>query len=444
MCNLSPEILSLIGILVGVAVFIVVSFMGFDIKVVALLSAAVVALFSGLNPYQALTEFFMPGAAGVVSSYFMLFTFSAIFARLIGESGAAASIAFKITRLARNAKNIETQRFLAVLTLPLVNAIITMGGVNVFVVTFIMVGLARPLFKELDIPWWLYTCNSLGSSTFTIGMMPGSPQMQNLIPQDTFGTTPMAAPVLGILCACLTMGLGSCYIMYQVRRTSKKGEGFMPTGEVIDRENLTAPNIEEMPLWKALLPMIVLLIVLNGLEQPAPLALLVAIIVAYLLYDPRKLNIKKMLTDGMTAGLIPLFGLACATGFGKVVSNVSGFTTITDSLAVLGTGAFSIVIIVNVCSGICGSASSGENIALAAFGDRFIASGIPGEQLHRLVAMSSTGLDTLPHSAGIVTALTVSKLTHKQAYINNFVLSVVLPIVMSFIAAALISMGFYF
>ena len=199
-----------------------------------------------------------------------------------------------------------------------------------------------------------------------------------------------------------------------------------------------------MPLWKALLPMIVLLIVLNGLEQPAPLALLVAIIVAYLLYDPRKLNIKKMLTDGMTAGLIPLFGLACATGFGKVVSNVSGFTTITDSLAVLGTGAFSIVIIVNVCSGICGSASSGENIALAAFGDRFIASGIPSEQLHRLVAMSSTGLDTLPHSAGIVTALTVSKLTHKQAYINNFVLSVVLPIVMSFVAAALISVGFYF
>ena len=432
MCHLSPEILSLIGIVVGVAVFIVVSFMGFDIKVVALLAAAIVALMSGLNPYQALTEFFMPGAAGAVGSYFMLFTFSAIFARIIGESGAAASIAFKITRLARTAKSIETQRFLAVLTLPLVNA------------TFIMVGLARPLFKELDIPWWLYTCNSLGSSTFTIGMMPGSPQMQNLIPMETFGTQPTASPVLGILCACLTMGLGSCYIMYQVRRTSKKGEGFMPTGEVIDKENLTAPNIEEMPLWKALLPMVVLLIVLNGFKMPAPISLLIAIIVAYLLYDPRKLNIKKLITDGMTAGLIPLFGLACATGFGKVVSNVSGFTTITNSLEVLGTGAFSIVIIMNVCSGICGSASSGEKIALDAFGDRFIASGIPGDQLHRLIAMSSTGLDTLPHSAGIVTALTVSKLTHKQAYINNFVLSVLLPIIMSFLAAGLISMGFYF
>lgn len=444
MCHLSPEILSLIGIVVGVAVFIVVSYMGFDIKVVALLSAAIVALMGGLNPYKALTEFFMPGAAGVVSSYFMLFTFSAIFARLIGESGAAASLAFKVTRLARNAKSIETQRFLAVLTLPLVNAIITMGGVNVFVVTFIVVSLARPLFKELDIPWWLYTCNSLGSSTFTHGMMPGSPQMINLIPQDTFGTTPMAAPILGILCTCLTIGLGSCYILYQVRRTSRKGEGFMPTGEAIEKETLVSTDIEEMPLWKVLLPMIVLLVILNGLNQPAPLALLVAIIVAYLLYDPRKFNAKKVLADGMASGLTPLFGLACATGFGKVVSNVVGFNAITESLAALGTGAFSIVIIVNVCAGICGSGSSGENIALAAFGERFIASGIPAAQLHRLVAMSSIGLDTLPHSAGVVTALTVSKLDHKQAYINNFVLSVLLPVVMSLFAAALVSVGFYF
>ena len=97
----------------------------------------------------------------------------------------------------------------------------------------------------------------------------------------------------------------------------------------------------------------------------------------------------------------------------------------------------------NVCAGICGSASSGENIALQNFADRFIATGIPADQLHRLVAMSSIGLDTLPHSAGVITMLSTTKLTHKQAYINNFILSLVLPIVMACFAALLISMGFY-
>ena len=125
------------------------------------------------------------------------------------------------------------------------------------------------------------------------------------------------------------------------------------------------------------------------------------------------------------------------------MASVSGFQTIVGGLDVLGNNPFTIVLIANVCAGICGSASSGLNIALQNFADRFIATGIPAPQLHRLVAMSSIGLDTLPHSSGIITALSTSKLTHRQAYINSFVLSLVIPIIMAIFAAALISAGFY-
>ena len=135
--------------------------------------------------------------------------------------------------------------------------------------------------------------------------------------------------------------------------------------------------------------------------------------------------------------------VCCASGFGGVVGAVSGFNTIVGSLSSLGVNAFTIVLIVNICSGICGSASSGENIALQNFSDLFISTGIPGAQLHRLVAMSSIGLDTLPHCAGIITMLSTTKLTHQQAYINSFVLSVVLPIVMALFAAVMITAGFY-
>lgn len=159
---------------------------------------------------------------------------------------------------------------------------------------------------------------------------------------------------------------------------------------------------------------------------------------------PCGMHLKALFAGSIPMAVMPIITVCCASGFGGVVAAVPGFQTIVTSLMNLGVNAFTIVFITNICSGICGSASSGENIALQNFGDLFLSSGIPGDQLHRLVAMSSIGLDTLPHSGGVITALSTTKLTHKQAYINNFVLSVVLPIIMACFAAVLISLGIYF
>lgn len=436
--------ISLIGIVIGLALFIWLAFRGYNTVVVAIAASAVVALFGQADIYKSLSEFFMPKFVGFAQGYFLIFLFSAIFAKIMGDSGAAPSIAVKVSRLAKLSKSRDVQRFLAVLTLPIVNAILTMGGVSVFVVVFVLVGIARTLFKDLDIPWWMYTCSCLGSSTFTIGMMPGSPQIQNIIPQEYFGTTTTAAPVLGIICTLLTIALGCCYIMFQVKRVGKTEQHFLPTGELMDKENIVDPAFQEMPLWKCLAPMIVLFVVLNGFKQNAVISLFCACVVAWILYDPRKLNLKSIFAGALPQAVMPLITVCCASGFGGVVSNMSGFAAVTAGLDSLGSGAFQIVLAVNICSGICGSASSGENVALSTLSEKFIATGIPGPQLHRLIAMSSTGLDTLPHSAGVITALSTTKLTHKQAYINFFVLSVVLPIVISLIAAFLISSGFYY
>ena len=96
-------------------------------------------------------------------------------------------------------------------------------------------------------------------------MLPGSPQIQNIIPCEYFGSTTMAAPGLGILSTIISLFLGGCYIYYQVRRTHKRGEGFMPTGAEISKEKLIEPTVEnEKPLWACLLPMIVVIIALNA------------------------------------------------------------------------------------------------------------------------------------------------------------------------------------
>ena len=242
--------ISIIGIILGLAVFIWLAYKGFNTIFVSVIAAAVVAIFGGLNPFTALTDAFMPKVTGFLSGYFLLFLFSGLFAKVMGDSAAAASIAVKVARQVRKAKNPLTAKFLAVASIPFVQLILTYGGVNVFVSVFIVVALARALFKEMDVPWWLYSCSSLGSSTVTIGMLPGTPQMQNLIPCEYFGTTAMAAPGLGILCGVISLILGGLYIYYQVCRTSKKGEGFLPTGAEISKEKLVQMGWGVMTIWE--------------------------------------------------------------------------------------------------------------------------------------------------------------------------------------------------
>ncbi|MBR4392889.1 MAG: GntP family permease [Oscillospiraceae bacterium] len=439
---------SILGIIIGLIVFILMAYKGFNTIFAAIIGSIIVALFDAQDPFTMLGDAFMTKAAGFLKGYFMIFAFSALFAKVMGDSAAAASIAVKVSRLARKAKTPLMAKFLAVGCIPLVQLILTWGGVNVFVAVFIVVALARALFKEMDVPWWLYSCSSLGSSTVTIGMLPGSIQIQNVIPTEYFGSTTMAAPVLGIMSAIIALILGYSYIWFRVKQTDKRGEGFLPTGTEIMKEKLPEATVEnEKPLWSCLLPMIILFVVLNVLKKPPVVALTCGIVSGYIIYsliEKKPMDVKALFAGAIPMAVMPLVTVCCASGFGGVVGAVSGFNSIVASLTNIGVNAFTIVLIVNICSGICGSASSGENIALQNFSDVFISTGIPGAQLHRLVAMSSIGLDTLPHCAGIITMLSTTKLTHKQAYVNSFWLSVVLPIVMALFAATLISLGFYY
>ena len=434
--------MSILGIILGLAFFIVFAYKGYNTMFAAILGGMIVALFGGLNPFTALTDAFMPKFAGFAKGYFLIFLFSALFAKIMGDSGAAASIALKVARATGKVKNEKLGDFLTVMTIPIIQVILTYGGVNVFVAVFIIVALARALFKARNIPWWLYSCSSLGSSTVTIGMLPGSPQFQNLIPCEYFGTDATAAPVTGIIFALLTFALGSCYIYWQLMRTRKRGEGFFPTGNLIDQEKMVEPTVEnEVPLWKCILPMLVIIVCLSFIKLSAVISLFCGCVVGWLLFDPRKLSLKSCMAGAVPMAVIPLITVCCASGFGGIVAAVPGFNAIVAGLDKLGNSPLTIVLIVNVCAGICGSSSSGQNIALQTFSDRFIATGLSPEQLHRLVAMSSIGLDTLPHSAGIITMLSTTKLTHKQAYINSFVLSLCLTILMAVLAALAMMAG---
>ena len=444
---MSPEVLSLIGILVATAFFIFGIFKGYHVTLVSILAVAIVAIFSGVNIMTALTDDYMPRFAGAVSSYFLMFFFSALFAKSLGDVGAAQSIAFALARLARKFKGHE--KLAGVLCLAALQAVFSYGGISVFVVTFTVLYIAKDLFQQLNIPWHLYTCGAIGSSTFTVAMLPGSPQLTNLVPMEFFGTDAMAAPVLGCLCAIFCLVLCVSWVVFQLHRAEKSGEGFEPTGTALLRSWDESKNVQEynIPLLKCLIPSIVLIVVLNVVKAPAVVSLACATAVSYLIFEPK--NILKNLKNGALTAVqntnTALVALASATGFGGVVAAVSGFDFIINALdKIPGPPVVQVIIAINVAAGFSASSSTGQRLALELLGDRFMSLGIPLPVLHRLCAISSVGLDTLPHSSALANTYYMCKLSYKDAYINNFVVSVVCTLITAVFCGILITLGITF
>ncbi|ETA82154.1 GntP family permease [Youngiibacter fragilis] len=434
------EYLSLAGILLGLAVLIFISFKGVPIIITAPLAAMVVILFSQMPIVGSFTGPFMTGFTNFAKNYFLIFLLSAVYGKMMADSGAAKSIAYKLSALA--SKFPGNEKFVAIFSLVIVNSVFTYGGISLFVVMFTMVIIAKNLFEELGIPWRLYTLVSLGMSVYTMTMLPGTPAIQNIIPIKYLGTTPTAAPILGLIGTAVSLVLGIAWIKFQLARAEKLQEGFLPTGTEISKVVLKEEKFEEMNLLLALTPSIVLLIVLNLLKQPAVVALFAAVMTCVVLFYKKYVNMIKTMSEGANNATMAIVNICIVVAFGSVVSASAGYALVIGALdSIPGPPIVQIIVAVNIAAGVTGSASGGLGIALESLSQKFLATGINPEVIHRVAAMSCGGLDSLPHNAAIINDLGVSRLTHKQAYINMFMLTVVTPTIATIVVAIFAMMG---
>jgi H+/gluconate symporter-like permease len=444
---MSPEVLSIIGILLGLAILIVFALKGVPLYVLAPLAALVVAIFAGGNILTTMTDTYMTGFANFMKSYFLMFALSSIFAKIMSDSGAAKVIALKVARLVRLAP-VKYQRLLAVLSVGIMTAILTVGGINLYCCVFVLVSIGKDLFEEFDVPWHLYMTSSLGSGSFTMSMIPGTPAIQNLIPMEVLGTEATAAPVLGIISTILCIVLSVIYCKYALTKCDKKGEHFLPTGAKV-KASSPAENSSEMPkinLIVCLIPSIALLVALNGFKLNAVVSLVVAVVVALILFGPSlvksKASIANCFGDGIRNAIMVLLNVCVIVGFGSVVSSTAGYTAIMAALdKIPGPPIFQLFVAVNIAAGVAGSASSALGIGLGMFAEKFLAMGISPDIIHRISVMASGGLDTLPHSSGTASALGVAQLSHKEGYMHVFWLNTVIPIIVTAFACVLASLG---
>jgi H+/gluconate symporter-like permease len=472
----------IIVIVVVLALLIYLAYLGISLLILApgLATLAVIATMDGpiLASY---TQIFMGAAGGFIIKYFPVFLLGAVFGKLMEDSGSAEVLANSI--IAR----LGEQR--SILAVVLSCAIMTYGGVSLFVVAFAVYPIAAALFRRADLPKRLIPGTiALGAFTFTMTALPGTPAIQNAIPMPFFGTSPFAAPGLGIITAAVMLGLGLWWLSFRARRLAHEGYGDHPDAapapdrDLRERAAGEGFDLMEVPVEApppdlpspavAILPL-VLVIALNLLFTfviiPAmdtgflalPLygetsidevrgiwaviaALVLSVLAAIALNWRRLANLKASVDSGANASLLPIFNTASLVGFGAVIASLGAFAVIRDAVVRLGgdNPLISLAIAVNILAGMTGSASGGMSIALSTLGDTYLEMartyGISPELLHRVTAVATGGLDALPHNGAVITLLAICGLTHKQAYGDLAVVAMLIPLIS---LVVLISLG---
>lgn len=440
---MSTEVISLIGVLIGIVIFIFFAFKGVHVLVSSIAMSCVVALFAGVDIYKALTDTYMKSFVGFTTSYMLLFTFSALFGKLVTDAGIAYSISKVIADAVRRAGS-KNQMFLAVLALPIINAILTISGISLFVVVFTLVAIGRSLFKELNVPWHYYTVSGFGSGTITMAFIPGSPQALNLIPPKYFGTDAMAAPLLGIASSLFFIVMFLAYVKYLTDKSIKNGEGFYPTGAEIDKTPIVF-DVSKKPhnIIRCLIPLASTLVCLNVFKLPAVVSLAISCVLTVVVFF-NEFNIGKIktaLNEGLIGGIMPTMNISAASAFGAVVSSSPGFALIAKGLtSIPGSPLIQLSVAVAGASIVCASASAGTPIILNAMAPQFMATGINPQILHRISTISAFG-GGMPHGASIFNTMTVIKMDHSTAYKHYFWILVVMGALATVFAVFLAILG---
>lgn len=445
--------MSVIIALAALALLMVAAYRGYSVILFAPIAALGAVLFTDPSAVAPVfTGVFMEKMVGFVKLYFPVFLLGAVFGKLIELSGFSRSIVAAAIRL------LGTRQ--AMLVIVLVCALLTYGGVSLFVVVFAVYPFAAEMFRQSNIPKRLIPATiALGAFSFTMDALPGTPQIQNIIPSTFFNTTAWAAPWLGVVGAIFVFCAGMLFLQRQRNKAQRSGEGY---GSELRNEPETAPDIQLPNPWIALSPLLLVGLMnllftrwipvwygkthslsLPGMAAPVTTdiakltaiwavqaALLVGIVMVLVFgFQAIRGRLAEGSKSAVSGALLAAMNTASEYGFGAVIASLPGFLVLSDWLKSIPNPLVNEAITVTLLAGITGSASGGMSIALAAMSESFIsaahAANIPLEVLHRVAAMASGGMDTLPHNGAVITLLAVTGLTHREAYKDIFCITLI-------------------
>ena len=444
--------MGVLGIVLSLAGLMYFAYRGLNVLLLAPIMALFACAWHADAPFMAtLTQVYMPAVGGYVIKYLPIFLLGSLFGKLMSVSGAANSIARSVSQ-SLGARH-------ALLAVVLSCAVLTYGGVSLFVVAFCMEPIAQSLFREAGISRrFIPGAIALGAFTFTMTALPGTPAIQNAIPMPYFGTDAFAAPILGIIGALVMFSVGFWWLTRRTKKAMSMGEKYEAEAqEATATVQTTLPSI-----WLSITPLLIVFIgnyclsrvliprfdysyladpkfgattldkVVGTWALVGALALgVLFLIVAFL---RRMKNPMEAINRGTLDCMLPVFNTASEVGYGQVIATLASFALIKGGIMGIfpSNPLVSEAVAVNVLAGITGSASGGLSIALEALGSTYLdlarQLNISPELLHRVAAMSSGGFDTLPHNGAVITLLAICKMDHKRSYFDIFMVAVAFPV----------------
>jgi H+/gluconate symporter-like permease len=454
--------MSLLIVIAALAFLMWVAYRGYSVILfapVAALGAVLLTDPSWVAPM--FSSVFMKKMVGFVENYFPVFMLGAVFGKVIELSGFSKAIVASVIGVLGSSR--------AMLAIVVVCALLTYGGVSLFVVVFAVYPFAAEMFRQGNIPKRLIPGTiALGAFSFTMDALPGSPQIQNIIPTTFFKTNTWAAPWLGLFGAVFILVVGMAYLEWRRRAAAAAGEGYgtelRNEPEAFESGNLPNPLIALSPLvvvgvanrvFTGLIPrfygathemalagakpVVTEVAKVNAIWAVEAALILGILAVIALAWKPVIARFAEGSKAAIAGALLASMNTASEYGFGGVIAALPGFIVIADALRAIPYPLVNEAITVTTLAGITGSASGGMSIALAAMADTFIANaqaaGISLEVFHRVASMASGGMDTLPHNGAVITLLSVSGLTHRQSYGDIFAVTVIKSLAVFFIIA---------
>jgi len=450
-----------VGLVVGLLILIGSALRGFSIILASLIASVVIAFTNHLSLGDALQNYYAIGPLGgftFAGRFFLLFVTGAMFGRVMSETQAAQVLARHL------ADAIGKDRALWIITGAF--AILTYGGVVVFIAIFSLYPLGVELVRKADIPKRLF-CGAtvLGAGTFTMTALPGAPSIHNAISAQKLGTSLFAAPGLGILGAAIMLGLGMWYLERERKKAKERGEHFVPAVHDIEDEN--EQQEVRSSCTRAIVPLVVVMglillprLLVHWVEDDATdaysqliafansqpilwpsIALVFGTGVAIALHRSVWSTSPAVVGHGAQDAIMPLINTSVVVGFGGVVAQTEGFASFSNFVLTAPLPPLvSLFCSVNVVAGIVGSASGGLRIFMETLAPSYLEMGIEPDVLHRVATVAAGGLDTLPHCGAVIATFTIMGLTHRQAYRDVFIVSVLVPMIATVVMIAVASL----
>lgn len=423
--------------LIALSVFVL---FGMPIALSAIISTILLVLVSGMPLVETMTGTYMAGVGGFVTSYFLLFLLGAIFGKIIEMSGATESIARTIVKKAGDKWVIPA--------LIVVCNIMVYGGVNLYVAFFTLTPIVMSVFRACDLPRRLWPgVYVAGVGTYAM-TGPFTPSIQNLVGTKYLGTTVAAGWQVGLI-ACIPFAIAVIFYEYKSgQRAKKRGEHFV----ALDTDKFYDENTDKkLPgVLRSVIPMLCLIIFLNAFGMTAEVAMVLASLVAIVVFFPylphKKQEIFENLSSAISNSAITTINPAVTVGFGSVAITTAAYAQLTDMVLNLGWDPFvTAAVSAGVLACMSGSCTAGLGITFPVVWNMFGSTGIDPATLHRIATMGAGTIDSLPSSGGTSTWLVATKVSYREGYFDIFITSVVMPtgaVAIAIVAAYLLGFAY--